>query len=118
MRAMSSALLLSGCMLLAGCAHVRSVTRGLETPADMTKAISASVSVGTSVQDAQKFMEQEGFTCSQTVNGEWGERKGVDYLYCDRTEGGAVVSRRWQVAICHADGKVTEVLANTGLIGP
>ena len=117
MRAWCSALLVSGFTFLAGCTPIRSATRGLESPADMTRAVSAKVPVGASVEDAQRFMEREGFTCSATVNGNWGDCKGMDYLYCDRTEGG-LVSRRWQVAVVHANGKVTEVLANTGLIGP
>lgn len=117
MRTSCFALFLSGVSFLVGCITTPSVTRGLTTSADMANQISAKVPTGTPVDDAQEFMEREGFTCTRTANGDWGERKGLDYLYCDRTEGG-VVSRRWQIAIVHADGKVTEVLANTGLIGP
>jgi hypothetical protein len=76
------------------------------------------VPVGTSVDDAQRFMEAEGFKCSRTQNGAFGDRHGIDYLYCDRMDGGnSLVSRRWQVAIVHRDGMVIEVLASTGLVG-
>jgi hypothetical protein len=86
----------------------------------MTTAIQAHLPPGTPIADAQRFMEREGFRCTPTANGEWGERKGLDYLHCDRTDGtGSMwVTRRWQIAVVHADGKVTEVLANTGLTGP
>ena len=83
----------------------------------MVETVQGQVPPGTPVDEALRFMEREGFKCSRTVNGSFGERNGLDYLYCDRSEGG-IVQRRWQAAIVHRDGKVAEVLARTGLVGP
>jgi hypothetical protein len=102
---------------VAGCTGTRSATRGIEEPPRMVEAILAQVPVGTAVDDAQRFMEREGFACSRKTNAGFLDRSGLDYIYCDRSEG-TVVSRRWQVAVVHRDGKVVEVLASTGLVGP
>ena len=83
----------------------------------MVEAVLGRVPVGTPIDDAQRFMEREGFTCSRSTNEPFLDRTGLDYLYCDRSEGG-VTFRRWQVAVVHRDGKVTEVRASTGLVGP
>ena len=93
-------------------------TRGIEEPPRMVEAILAQVPVGTPVDDAQRFMEREGFKCSRSTNAAFLDRTGLDYVYCDRWEASGFVKRRWQVAIVHRDGKVTEVLASTGLVGP
>lgn len=83
----------------------------------MVEAVLGQVPIGASVDDAQRFMEREGFACSRRTNADFPGRQGLDYLHGDRSEG-SVVSRRWQVAVVHRDGKVTEVLASTGLVGP
>src|SRR5713101_3012007 len=100
-----------------GCASSHSVTRGIQEPPRMIEVILDQIPVGTSLADAERFMQSEGFKCSQTTNGEFLGHRGLDYLYCDRSDGG-IVQRRWQVAIVHGDGKVSEVLASTGLVGP
>ena len=83
----------------------------------MVEAVLAHIPVGTSTDDAQRFMEREGFACSRESNAEFLDRKGLDYIYCDRSEGGRI-QRRWQVALVHRDGKIAEVIASTGLVGP
>jgi hypothetical protein len=105
-------------MAAAGCTGTRSVTRGIEEPPRMVEAVLAEIPVGTPVDDAQRFMEREGFTCCRSTNAAFIDWTGLDYVYCDRSEGSGFVQRRWQVAIVHRDGKVTEVLASTGLVGP
>ena len=103
---------------ITGCASPQLVTREIEEPPRMVEVILAHIPVGTPIDDAQHFMEHEGFKCSRQTNAqipghEW------DYLYCDRHESlGWWVSRRWQVHVGYRDGKVTEVEAHTGLIGP
>src|SRR5262245_40488979 len=114
MRAVVAAAMLAAA---AGCTGPRSETRGIEEPARMVEAILMHVPIGTPVDDAQRFMEGEGLKCSRTTNGRFGDRDGLDYVYCDRSEGG-LVQRRWRMAIGYRDGKVTEVLADTGLVGP
>jgi hypothetical protein len=103
---------------VAGFTGIRSVTRGVEEPPRMVEAVLGQVPVGTPVDDAQRFMEREGFKCSRSSNAAFLDRTGLDYVYCDRSEGSGAVQRRWQVAVVHRGGKVTEVLASTGLLGP
>jgi len=95
-----------------------SKTRGFEESAVMVKVILDAAPVGSSVETARRFMEREGFHCTEKTNSSFSEdRTGIDYLYCGRSEG-LIVQRKWMVAIVHRKGKVVEVLANTGLIGP
>ena len=103
-------------VFFAGCG-TKSATRDITEPPRMVDSILGHVPIGTPIDDAQRFMEAEGFSCSRQMNSTWGDRRGVDYLYCNREEGNSFVMRRWQIAILHRDGKVTEVLANTGLNG-
>lgn len=102
--------------LAVGCANPWSVTRGIEEPERMVEVILRHAPVGTPIDDAQQFMEQEGFRCSRSTNQPFGDRENLNYIYCDRSEG-FLVLRRWQVAIVHHDDRVVEVLAGTGLIG-
>lgn len=103
---------------ITGCAGTRSVTRGIEEPPRMVEVVLAQVPIGTPVEDAQRFMEREGFACTRSTNAAFLDRKGLDCIHCDRSEGSGWVQRRWQVAVVHRDGKVTEVIASTGLVGP
>lgn len=59
----------------------------------MVEVVLDRVPVDTPVADAQRFMEREGFTCSRSTNAEFLDRKGLDYVYSDRSEG-RIVSRR------------------------
>jgi hypothetical protein len=97
-------------------------TRGIEAPTQMERIILASVPVGSPITEARRFMESEGFRCQEYVNSPCARgdevREGLDFLHCDRSDGGWIVQRRWQVALVHRDGRVTEVLASTGLVGP
>jgi hypothetical protein len=102
---------------VAGCATSSGLTRGIKEPSDMQRIVRTAVPPGSDLQDAQRFMEKEGFHCSRQTNTSFGGRIGIDYLWCDRSDGG-VVKRRWQVAIVHQNGKVSEILATTGLVGP
>lgn len=92
-------------------------TRDIEEPREMERLILRKVPVGASVTAAEQYMKTQGFDCSRKVNAEFGSRSGIDYLYCDRREGW-LVQRRWQIAVIHRDGRVTEVEAGTGLVGP
>jgi hypothetical protein len=101
----------------AGCDRPRHITHGIEEPRRMTEAILRQIPAGTPIDDAQQFMEQEGFKCSREDNEAFRDPSGMNYIYCVRSEG-SIVTRRWQVAVVHRKGKVVEVLAITWLIGP
>ena len=100
-----------------GCAGARSATREIDKPERMVQAVMNGVPIGTPVDEAQRFMEGEGFQCRREANAKFLDRGGLDYLYCNRY-GGSIVKRRWQVAVVHRGGKVVEVLASTGLVNP
>lgn len=102
---------------VAGCTGSQSVTLGIEEPARMVEAVLSQIPVGTPVEDAERFMEREGFACVHATNADFLGRKGLNYIYCDRAEGG-IVQRRWQVAVVHNDGRVTEIITSTALFGP
>jgi hypothetical protein len=107
--------------LVPGCAGPRFYTRDIGDAPRMAEAVIAHVPVGTPIEEAQRFMEREGFSCSRRGNAAWAGRTGLDYLYCNRvhpTSGFNMIETRWQVAIVHHDGKVTEVLVERWLTGP
>ncbi len=102
---------------IVGFAGPRSATRNIEEPQRMVEAVLREVPIGTPLAEARRFMEAEGFECRREANSTFLDRDELDYLYCNRYEGG-IVKRRWQVAVVYRDDKVVEVLASTGLIGP
>jgi hypothetical protein len=100
----------------AGCMHLQSVTRNVDEAPRMIEVVSSIVPIGTPVDEAQRFMEREGFKCKREQNAGFLERKGLDYIYCERTSGFGF-TRDWRVAVVHRNGKVVEVLANTWING-
>lgn len=92
-----------------------------ESPKETRSSILRVIHKGASVQNAKKIMEQAGFSCEMENDKPFSAGKRyyehLNYLYCDK-ERGAVVSRRWQVAIVRQGNNVSDVLVSTGLIGP
>jgi hypothetical protein len=75
----------------------------------------------TTLEEAQEFMEDEGFECRLLeVDGTRAEPEDTEYyLYCDRHDRVDLwVSRRWQVSIGLEDDRVTDVGASEGYVGP
>jgi hypothetical protein len=95
---------------------------GMETAAEMQQALSTEIPAGTPVKDAEARLRRRGFRVSPMTDasfvGQGRLREHVDYLYGDMSEGIGLVSRRWQVAVVHQQGAVTEVAVSTGLVGP
>ena len=106
-------------LAVGGCAHRDKLS---EQPAEAVAQIQHWVPVGTSLADAQNIMEQHHFTCSVKKNSSFGDLKAADFLYCDRKDTDRrvtpVVTRHWQVALILADGKVSAMRVNMGLVGP
>lgn len=76
---------------LAGCVGHGGHTRGIEDPAEMKRVVLRATPVGSSLESARRFMEQEGFTCSMQKGDSFvdheGLREGIDYLWCDPVGG-------------------------------
>ena len=117
-------------MLLVCCLHTSQVTWEIRDRQAMKSAILQGVPLGTSVQQAQRFMEGEGYTCSVTRNGTFYERlafcdaglkhAGIDFLNCRRLQGdGALfMSRFWEVALVLDRDTVVDVLVANWIDGP
>lgn len=90
---------------------------GMDTASAMKTSLDADIPVGTAVPEAELRLKARGFTVSDETNSTWGEQKHVDFLYGNIREG-AVVERRWQVAVFHKAGVVTGIDVTTALIGP
>ena len=69
------------------------------------------VQVGMPASDAQRLMEQHGFSCSVVTNGTLGSLAGKDYVCCDRHEG-------WQTVLLLVEGKVSAVKVTAERIAP
>ena len=89
----------------------------IDDPARMKRIILEAVPLGSDLAKAERFMKDQGFTCQKERNADFNERKGLDYLYCDRTEG-SIVRTDWRIAIVDRNGKVSEVIAQRFLTGP
>ncbi len=113
-------LLVVGALLLVACTQDKTVTRGLKDAPQLRGALVGAIPTGSDLASAVTFMERNQFRCLSQLNAAWGERQGLDYMYCDKeVDVGWPIVRRWQVAIVH-DGRsrVQEVLVSTGLVGP
>ena len=100
--------------LIAGCVTNRSAPAiHLTEDAEVTtQEILKHIPVGSSIENAERVMLQEGFECSHEL-----DSKGT-YLYCDiQKNEKAPVSRRWQIIIRYQESKVRSVSVTTGLIG-
>ena len=104
-------------LLVTGCFGTQPVTHGVQETIRMVQIVTEKIPIGTPIDDARRFMELEGFEYSRKTNEPFLDRNGLDYIYCDRSDG-SLIQRRWQIAVIHRDGKVSEVLASTGLVGP
>ena len=72
------------------------------------------------LQEAVRSLERRGFVCTH-AEGPFvtDERNRTDYIYCDGTWPMSFpVSRRFQVALFHKEGRVTEALIADALTGP
>jgi hypothetical protein len=103
---------------LVGCGASRTVTRSIRRSPEMVAVVLKAAPPGTPIEEAARFMRGEGFRCSTCVSDSFMDRSEIDFLYCTRSDGGSAARRKWKVAIIHKRGVVTEVLANTGLVGP
>ncbi len=74
--------------------------------------------IGTAIGRAKPKVESLGFTCSW-VEGKLfvGLEKPVVYYYCSFASG-VPVAKRWQLALVPRGGKVDDVRAAFGLVGP
>jgi hypothetical protein len=92
--------------------------KNVNTVEDVRSAVLERIPVGSPVDVAKRAMEADGFACSHTVGGSWGDVRNVDYLYCDRIDGPPPVKQRWQIALVEQNARVTDVRVSGGLIGP
>lgn len=102
---------------MAGCTASQHVTRNIKDSSTMTRVILKALPPGTPLEKAAQFMTDQGFVCSYVQNESFMDRNNIDYVYCCRTDSGELVKRKWFVAIVVVDGRVIEILADTGLVG-
>ncbi|QDT03320.1 hypothetical protein K227x_17020 [Rubripirellula lacrimiformis] len=107
------------------------VTSNHKDPDVMHLSVVSLVPAGTSLEDANALMENEGFECEVTRNGTFREMRhlfdkgpdheGLDFLRCRRTNSNAgfLMGRVWNVAIV-LDGDVTngDVIVSHFVDGP
>jgi hypothetical protein len=86
------------------------VTRRVKSDAEMVVIIRGEIRVGTSIDNAQRFMEREGFTCQREIG-----RKGWILVSCKRSDkDGPTIVRDWRVDLNCRDGKLVDVAASGG----
>jgi hypothetical protein len=105
-------------LAILGCAHEEKLS---DQPDQAALQVRNWIPIGTSLADARQIMELHHFTCSEITNGNFANLKFADYLYCDRRMPDSHLApgtmQRWQAALVLTDGKVSDVLVMTGLVG-
>jgi hypothetical protein len=119
-----------------GCAHTAQVTWKIDDPTNMATTLGDRVPIGTSIADARRFMEHEGFDCRDVADGWFIERtwfgddepkhEGIDFIRCHRSQNlgiyqgwnSLLMSRNWGVALVHDGHLVTDILVSHYLDGP
>lgn len=106
----------------------------------MKEEVLAQIPIESSIGHAQEVMEKSGFECEMVWNKSFGDYdeqgnpippplalpqiggKRVDFLFCDKEKAAFPyifpVTRRWQIAIVHKHGIVTEIRVAISLTGP
>jgi hypothetical protein len=92
----------------------------------MKQEVAKYIPIGSSIEDAQRILEANGFKCmlreqrsfAEMNYGELVERQeNMDFLWCDKEKGSWLFcDRRWQVAIVHKNGIVSDIFVSIGLI--
>jgi hypothetical protein len=104
-------LLLAGFLFLAGCASLDPLSHDL---ASARKEISTWVPEGTTVQEAQRRMEQRDFTCQFRVEPTTQKK----YLVCRVSGHGWVVKRHWVATFEIENDTVAGLQVGSDLVGP
>jgi len=98
-----------------------------DDPDECRAAVLEVIPLGTAVNDARLVMRTNRFKVQRARDSDFTEHhsgeeithKGIDFLFCDRRKTmGQLTARRWQIAVVHEDGAVTDIYVTTGLIGP
>jgi hypothetical protein len=107
-------------LLAAACRHrVLDIPRGAGDENLMQTAVVRGIGIGAPIEEARYKMQRSGFQCVPKKNAAWGNRTGIDYLYCERREtSGVPVKQLWRIALVEQDGAVTEVLVASSPIAP
>ena len=90
----------------------------------MKQEVLKRIPIGSSMEYTQEVMKKSGFKCQLMWNESFASdgagkipRKG-DLLYCDKEKSAFLVfDRRWQIAIVHKNGVVSEMFVSIGLTG-
>ncbi len=89
------------------------------TSEELRAAASLVVWPGMAAESSSAVLEQHGFACRLETNASYGGRHHLDYVHCYRsTHSSFIITQRLQVALVIVNGRVSEILANTGLVGP
>jgi hypothetical protein len=99
-----------------------------KNPNAMKQEIAKQIPIGSSIKDAQRVMEANGFKCELMERSAYTEKQddesvelheNVDFLWCDKeTRAWLLCLRRWQVAIVHKDGIVSYISVAISLACP
>lgn len=116
MRRLFLALVSTGC----GRAQPDRVLDGVEDPRAMRAVVLAIAPVGTTIAEARRRVELEGFRCEPSTQASFaGQSDSFNYSHCSgSSQRDLFVSRRFQLALVDSAGLLGEVFVTTGLIGP
>lgn len=84
----------------------------------MRQEIEMRIPTGSSIQDAKRTMEANGFTCARKEQNSFVEmnddksvveHNNIDFLFCDKSQTFFIDTRLWQVALVHKNGVVSDI---------
>lgn len=80
----------------------------------MKAEVLAKVPLGTSIENAQRLMEENGFECSRGTD----ETTGEEFLYCDKSVSSSLFAgHRWQIKFWLDAVSVRNVTVSCGAVG-
>jgi hypothetical protein len=85
------------------------VTKGVDEIEAMRTVIEEYIPLESSANRARKFLFDEKFTCFDKDEHEDPEYDGLDYIFCERRDGGMIVFDRWVVVLVKESNAVKEV---------
>ena len=109
---------------LVGCGPGRyTVPREIDDPNAMRELLAKEIPQGTSLLDAQSFMETNLFACEVQRGKSYTcpdfARENFDFLRCRRTDkAGFMVVRCWNIALVLENDKVQDIYVDISYTGP
>lgn len=88
-----------------------------EGEAEFRELVQSQAPIGTPVEIAKERMKALGLRCAPAKGWTGNIRDTTEFYFCS-FQVGRLVARRWQVGLLPREGRIVDVVARVGLVGP